>query len=94
MLNILNIIIVYLLHINISYSAESLDAICSKTVKEITRLETHKNNLKKEFKKIESETEKMSLLDEITMDINKIIDAQIKFAKIYHYLNCSNYSKK
>ena len=85
------IIIIYLIQINISYSAESLNTICSNTFKEITRLETHKNNLKKEFKKIDSEIEKMSLLDEITMDVNKIIDAQIKFAKLYHYLNCSNY---
>ena len=30
----------------------------------------------------------------VTNDVNKLIDQQIRFSKLYHYLECSRYAKK
>ena len=78
----------------LSFSDTSIEQICSNTEEDIKKIEKSKNNLKKEFKQIKSETEKMEMLDEITNDVNKLIDQQIRFSKLYHYLECSRYAKK
>ena len=48
-----------------------------------------KNNLKKEFKNIDTEIEQFEMLPELTKDINNTLNQQILQAKLYHYLDCS-----
>ena len=91
--NVILFLIIYLLS-KLSLSDTSIEQICANTEKDIRKIEKSKNNLKKEFKQIKSETEKMELLDEITKDVNKLIDQQIRFSKLYHYLECTRYAKK
>ena len=71
----------------------SIEEICSNTEKDIRKIEKSKNNLKKEFKQISSEERKMQILAEITKDVNELMDRQIRFSKLYHYLECSRYVK-
>ena len=63
--------------------------ICKNLEHEIKDLELMKNNLKKEFKKIDTEIEQFEMLPELTKDINNTLNQQILQAKLYHYLDCS-----
>ena len=63
--------------------------ICKNLEHEIKDLEQMKNNLKKEFKNIDTEIEQFEMLPELTKDINNTLNQQILQAKLYHYLDCS-----
>ena len=63
--------------------------ICKNLEYEIKDLELMKNNLKKEFKNIDTEIEQFEMLPELTKDINNTLNQQILQAKLYHYLDCS-----
>lgn len=63
--------------------------ICKNLEHEIKDLELMKNNLKKEFKNIDTDIEQFEMLPELTKDINNTLNQQILQAKLYHYLDCS-----
>ena len=72
----------------------SINEICNSVEYEIRDLELMKNNLKKEFKKIDNELKQFELLPELTKDVNETTKQQILQAKLYFYMNCSNYTTK
>ena len=88
---LINIFIIFLIfRYALANDAEpSILEICKNLEYEIKDLELMKNNLKKEFKNIETEIEQFEMLPELTKDINNTLNQQILQAKLYHYLDCS-----
>ena len=72
-------------------SIPSIEETCNIVQYEIRNLELQKKNLKKAFKKMQSDLEQFELLPEFTKDVNKTIKQQIEQAKLYHYLECSRF---